>query len=271
MKCSNIQLDLALYSDGHTRQTDPVKSHLSECPLCRQRFDEMRQMRTDLRRLSAPEIPSSLRASLKSNINTAIRKDKHVRLPFAPDFRDWLQMQLMPYGVGVLASLVIGVTMLAMLFSEKAPLTGDSTASTGRTTVLLASNSNPFSDDASSDISPSMFAGSRLGFGQESPSVNPHGALIALTRSLIRGGMKDDEVVVVADVFGNGLAQIAEVVEPSRDRRAVAELEKALSSDPAYSPFVPANIEERPETVRVVLKFQNVDVSTTPQRTKRSR
>ena len=131
---------------------------------------------------------------------------------------------------------------------------------------MLASNKNPFESFGSTDISPALFADSRMGLGSESPSVNPKGALVALTKSLIRGGMRDDEVVVVADVFGNGLAQIAEVVEPSRDRHAVAELEKALGSDPAYAPFVPSSLEERPDTVRVVLKFQSVDVSTTPRR-----
>jgi hypothetical protein len=84
----------------------------------------------------------------------------------------------------------------------------------------------------------------------------------------MRGDMKDDEVVVVADVFSNGLAQITEVVEPSRDRRAVGELEKALESDPAYAPFVPTTLEKRPESVRVVLKFQNVNVSTSIKRSR---
>lgn len=74
--------------------------------------------------------------------------------------------------------------------------------------------------------------------------------------------MKDDEVVVVADVFGNGLAQIAEVVEPSRNRQAVDALQKALDSDPAYAPFVSSNLDKRSENVRVVLKFQSVNVST---------
>jgi hypothetical protein len=96
----------------------------------------------------------------------------------------------------------------------------------------------------------------------ESPSVNPQGALVALTRSLVRGEMKDDEVTVVADVFGNGLAHIAEVVEPSHDRNAVAELQKALQSDPAFAPFVSADLDQRSDPVRVVLKIQNVNVST---------
>ena len=86
--------------------------------------------------------------------------------------------------------------------------------------------------------------------------------MVALTSSLVRGEMNDDEVVVVAEVFGNGLAKIDEVVEPSKNRRAVGELEKALKSDPDFAPFVPANLDQRPDSVRVVLKIQNVNVST---------
>jgi hypothetical protein len=96
----------------------------------------------------------------------------------------------------------------------------------------------------------------------ESPSVNPQGALVALTRSLVRGEMKDDEVVVVADVFGDGLAQIAEVVEPSHDRRAVDRLQKALEAGSDSAPFVSADMDRRSDPVRVVLKIQNVNVST---------
>jgi hypothetical protein len=74
--------------------------------------------------------------------------------------------------------------------------------------------------------------------------------------------MRDDEVVVVADVFGNGLAQIAEVVEPSHDQRAVEQLQQALQSDPAFAPFVPATLDQRSNSIRVILKIQNVNVST---------
>jgi hypothetical protein len=75
--------------------------------------------------------------------------------------------------------------------------------------------------------------------------------------------MRDDEVVVVADVFSNGLAQISEVVEPSRDRKAVEELQKALGSDPSFAPFVSSNLDQRSsDTIRVVLKIQNVNVRT---------
>jgi hypothetical protein len=111
--------------------------------------------------------------------------------------------------------------------------------------------------------SPAAYADTRRGVAGESPSINPRGALVALTKSLVRGEMHDDEVTVVADVFSDGLAQIAEVVEPSRDRRAISELQKALESDPAFAPFVPANVDRRSDTpIRVVLKIQNVNVPT---------
>jgi len=67
---------------------------------------------------------------------------------------------------------------------------------------------------------------------------------------------------VVAEVFGNGLARVDEVVEPSHDRRAVEQLQKALQSDPAYAPFVPAKLDRRSDSVRVVLRIQSVDVDT---------
>lgn len=144
---------------------------------------------------------------------------------------------------------------------------GNVPASTGGSSaVLLASNRNPYSTNSFAEISPSEYAQARLGLAGESPSINPQGALIALTKSLIHGGMKDDEVVVVADVFSNGLAQIAEVVEPSHNWRAVGELEKALDSDPSVAPFVPTSLESRPDSVRVVLKFQSVDVNTNQKR-----
>jgi hypothetical protein len=101
-----------------------------------------------------------------------------------------------------------------------------------------------------------------MAFAGESPSVNPQGALIAMTKSVLRGEMRDEEVIIVADVFGNGLARISEVVEPSSDDRIVQELRKALETDPAFAPFVPSSVEGRPESVRVVFMMQSVNVST---------
>ncbi|CAN5466869.1 hypothetical protein BH10ACI3_BH10ACI3_22560 [soil metagenome] len=265
MKCSDLQFNLPLYVDGHAAsiENQPLKAHLSACPQCRQKYDEYREIRSGLRQMARPEISVALRNSLKDAVRAELRVQKQTVVPVSTDIREWLQMRVMPFGIGVFASLLVGVTFLSMMFSGMlkpgelpiAKIKNDPS-------IMLASNSNPFRENDPMQISPADFAQTRLAYSSESPSINPQGALIALTKSLVRGGMKDDEVVVVADVFSNGLAQIAEVVEPSRDKKAVEELEKALDSDSTYAPFVPSNIEKRPDSVRVVLKFQSVDVST---------
>lgn len=267
MKCSDIQSNLALHTDGSydESEVDRVKAHLDSCPLCRQRFAEFREIAVGLRKIRRPEISARLRNSIKQSVRAEKRSSQALWLPFSHDFREWLMMRFMPYSVGVCTSLLVAVTFLTMMFSGmlkpgNVPVPGSRSDS-----MLLASNRAPY-ESGDVHISPSEYASSRLGYGEESPSINPNGALIALTKSLVRGGMKDDEVVVVADVFGNGLAQIAEVVEPSRDRRAVSELEKALDSDPAYAPFVPTSLENRPESMRVILKFQSVNVNASPKR-----
>lgn len=274
MKCLELQSDLTLYADGFLSENENmrVKGHMEICPLCRQKYAEIREIKTSLRQMSRPQISFAFQNQLKRSVRAEIRNTKTSRLPVSIEMRDWLQIRLMPYGVGLLASLVLGFTFLSMMFSgirNAGQLTAVTQNPYHSDSVLLASNSNPFRDSAPGELSAFDYAQTRLDISSESPSINPRGALIALTKSLVRGGMKNDEVVVVADVFGNGLAEIAEVIEPSRDRLAVTELQKALDSDPAYAPFVSANLDKRSDNVRVVLKFQSVNVSTGLSRHKR--
>lgn len=268
MKCSDIQFDLTFYSDGSLgeKESSAVETHLGTCPLCREAHTEYLEMATSLRKIRRPE--ASL--ALKNKINEAIRSDVlAARLPASamrPDIFEWLQMRVMPYGVGVFASVLVAVGFLGMMFNGMLQPPVDR-AKNGETTVMLAADRDPYMGlDPLETVPTTEFARSRMEFASESPSVNPQGALIALTKSFVRGGMKDDEVVVVADVFSNGLAKVAEVVEPSHNARAVFDLERALQSDPAFAPFVPSGIESRPESVRVVLKFQSVNVDTNPRR-----
>ena len=204
-----------------------------------------------------PAVPAALSRSIKDSAIGERRKIAHSFFALPADLREWLEMRLLPYGVGVLATVLVSFTFLAMLFSN---MIDYGQRSSGGNSTLLASGRDRFDNSKTGSLTPEEYAQTRLAFAGESPSVNPNGALIALTKTLIRGDMKDDEVVVVADVFGNGLAQIAEVVEPSRDQRAVEELAKALATDPAYAPFVPTTLEHRPESMRVVLRFQSVNV-----------
>ncbi len=265
MKCSDIQINLSRYTDGSLNEGEAafVKGHLDICPRCRLRNAEYLEIRSDLARIRRAEITASFKANLRVAVRSELNNARENTLPLSSDLREWLQMRVMPYSVGVFASLLIGVTFLTMMFSGMLQPKPIQVANGGREgSILLASNSNPYNEDAASFISPVDFAHSRMGFASESPSINPQGGLVALTRSLIRGGMKDEEVVVVADVFGSGLARISEVVESPRDSRSLGDLEKALGSDASSTPFVPAVMENRPENIRIVLKFQSVDVRT---------
>ena len=72
-----------------------------------------------------------------------------------------------------------------------------------------------------------------------------------------RTHQRDDDMVVVADVFSNGAASVADIMQAPRDRRMLDEFQKALRQDAA---FVPAAMDRRPETMRVVFSVQRVDV-----------
>ncbi|HVF47479.1 MAG TPA: zf-HC2 domain-containing protein [Pyrinomonadaceae bacterium] len=262
MKCSDLQLKLSAYADDFLTESESLltRSHLDACPVCRDEFAEIRNIRDSLGKIGRSEIPASVRSSLKETLRTQIHNQKSTWLSVSPDIRDVLQMRVMPYSVGVLASTLIGFTFLTMMFSGMLrPV--DVAYSTGGNGPSSVDITPVFLDD----ISPSDYARTRTGFGSESPSVNPQGALIALTKSLVHDEMVDDEVVVVADVYSNGLARIADVVEPSDDRLAVVHLQRALEANTDYAAFVPASLENRPQSVRVVLKFQSVNVKTGPE------
>lgn len=260
MKCHDLQLNLSLYFDDvlSADERGILDEHLVHCPLCRQTLVDFQGLRNGLRAIERPEMPADFLMALRTTV--AIQLSPGTAIPgftMIGDRRNWIDVWLMPYSVGAFVTLILGFTMLWVMLSDTfVPSTPDISKRSGSNVLLTRVEPNGM------DLTASEYANSRLAFAGESPSINPRGALIALTKSLVRGKMRDDEVVVVADVFGNGLARIAEVVEPSHDLQAIAQLQKALESDPAFAPFVPADLDQRSETIRVVLKIQNVNVST---------
>lgn len=273
MKCSEVKSNLPLYSDdvlsgGERAQLD---SHLDTCPLCRQSLSEFQTIKNGLRALARPRLSERTLANLRSAIASELRPSfVGPTFRLVEEKRNWLETWMFPSTVGSFASLVFGSFLLWAILStapDPSSYVADASASP-KTSVMLASNGSLGQD--SLDLSPSEYASTRLAIAGESPSVNPQGALVALTRSLVRGEMKDEEVVVVADVFGNGLARIAEVVEPPTEDGAIQRLEKALESDPVYAPFVPASFDRRSENMRVILKIQNVNVKTSLDAPKRN-
>ena len=258
-KCEELQFDLPLYFDGSLSQEErtAIDVHLPECPLCRQKLSEFEELSLGFKSMPALEVPDDLIDAIRVSVRAKLAPPAVAGSPvfgLIDRRRRWTDIWLMPSMVGTAATLIIGLALLSFVVSSSpVPLTAYESSRRGSldTPVFLAN-----------DLSPENYAGTRLAIANESPSINPRGALVALTKSFVRGEMHDDEVVVVADVFGNGLARIAEVVEPSHNDRAVEELQKALQSDPAFAPFVPANMDGRSDNIRVILKIQNVNVNT---------
>jgi len=270
MKCENLQFNLSVYLDdcliGQERAI--VDEHLARCPLCRQKLADFQVLRNTLRVLPRPELPGDWLVAMRNRVAQAAESNQpKFSLLHTETFREWVQKRLVPYGVGTAASLLFGLTLLwSLLSAAYIPVKNMELAkieSPAKPTVLLSnSNSSGFASENDYELNAAEYANARLMVSNGSPSLNPQGALVALTRSIVRGNMKDDEVVIVADVFGDGLARIAEVVEPSSDLQAVSELEKALKDDPNYAPFVPASFDGRSETVRVIFKINRVDIKT---------
>lgn len=265
MRCSDVKSDLPLYSDDvlDAAERADLEAHLDTCPLCRQALSEYQEVKNSVRSLARPVMPEAFLASLRTAVASGLQPS--IRTPVfyvIEDRRNWFETWFMPSAVGTFASIVFGLFMLwGILSTARDPGEFIVAVQNPRSTTMLAS-SNPMIGPESYDLLPADYAITRLSVARESPSVNPQGALVALTKSLVRGEMRDEEVVVVADVFGNGLARIAEVVEASDNSRTMEELERALESDPVYAPFVPASFDNRSDRMRVVLKIQNVNVQT---------
>lgn len=271
MKCSDISSDLSIYCDGFLSESEAatVGAHLESCPLCRQRVADFNEIRSSLRHLRRPDISDKLRLDIKIAARTQLNNGTVSST--SSQAMEWIQMRLMPYAVGVFASITIGSVLLTIMLSGMLrPASVTVTTTAGNTTYMLAGN-DPKYGGSTSEISPVDFSRSRMAFSSESPSLNPKGALVAITDSILRGEMKDEEVVVVAEVFGNGVARISEVVESPRDTRSVSEIEKAFESASGSAPFVPAVMENRPENMMIVMKFHSVDVPITRSAATRKR
>ena len=162
----------------------------------------------------------------------------------------FLEPRLMPYTVGSFASVIMFTLMLAALRPHVVALRE---AALQNSVMVLAEPAY----DLYRPVSPEDLARRRAPFGEQSPSLNPAGALAALTRAYSQhphAGQFDnaDEMVVVADVFSNGTASLADVVQAPRDKRMLEDSESALRQDPS---FVKASLDKRPDTMRVVFSM----------------
>lgn len=233
-----------------------VDEHLDRCPVCRDEAAELRSICRSLRQLSRPVAP----VELASSINDALMIEAAARrqvpeVSLLDRVAQWLQPRLMPYGVGSFASIILFVSMFTALTPHFIAL--QRVRDTGPFTTFRVSPGY----DLNRPVTPEDFSARRAPFAEQSPSLNPGGALAALTGSYANPpanvNQRADDMVVIADVFSNGSASLADVVQAPRDRQMLADFEVALRQSAA---FVPASLDRRPDTMRVVFTVQKVDV-----------
>jgi hypothetical protein len=272
MSCDEIQESLALYfDDGLTADArSACDAHLDVCPVCRARQAELRSIARSLGMLAVPTMPADLVGSVnQALLAQADARRRREKTTFADTVGDlmgdlmsaWLQPRAARYAFSSLVSLLLfAAVFLAlrphMIALHEAALAVDEAAIARTSADLLAAGY-----DINQPISSASYAALRAPYNAQSPSLNPSGALATLawspSRTHNRGRGSADDMVVVADVFSNGVASLTDVMQAPRDRRMLDELQKALRQDAA---FVPASLDRRPETMRVVFSVQRVEV-----------
>lgn len=261
MTCSESQKAFSPYLDGALSHEAgaALAEHLGACPVCRHQLEEMRAIVRGLSLMARPAPPPDLAASIRDALIIE-RAARNATPRFTPAERvaRWLTARVMPYSVGAIYSAVLFVAVFGGLRQQLIILRNLADAQ------ALESGQRPrWADgggyDVTRPLSPDLAAAARAAWGPESPTLNPRGALAALTVAPPRdGNPDDDDMIVVADVYANGAASLAEIVAPPRNRRMVEDLQTALRKNPA---FVPASLDRRPQTMRVVFVLQKMNVA----------
>jgi Putative zinc-finger len=268
MSCDQIQEALSLYVDDGLTVNDRLacNQHLEVCPVCRDHIVQLRSLRSALATMSKPVAPPDLVSSLNAALAVRAAEIKSNRQDSTIDRLNdfalkWLHPRPMRYAFSSLASIIIFTAVFAALRPHMIAL---HEAVLAFNQIQIATTPDEYllaGYDITEPISPENYAALRTPYNAESPSLNPIGALATMgwqVDSLSRDSRPgDDDMVIVADVFTNGSASLAEVMQAPRDRRVLDDFARALRKDAA---FVPAALDHRPETMRVVFSVQRVDV-----------
>jgi Putative zinc-finger len=260
MLCEETKQSLSLYIDDCVSLPNRVAidEHLDRCPVCRAEVAELRSLTRSLSGLSRPVPPENLTATINDALVIEAAARRQAPNPsWTYRIARFLEPRLMPYTVGWFASVIMFALMFAALRPHFVALREAALQNNG--VILLRTPTIAY--DLNKPVNPQDFAASRAPFAEQSPSLNPGGALAALTRAYGRPHSNyyedADDMIVVTDVFSNGAASLADVVQAPRNKRMLDEFESALRQDAA---FVPASLDRRPDTMRVVFSVQKVDV-----------
>jgi Putative zinc-finger len=261
MSCEATRQSLSLYVDDGVSLPARVAidEHLDRCPVCRAEVAELRSLTRSLSFMARPKVPADLADTISDllTIEAAARRQAP-NASLGHRIARFLEPRLMPYSVGSFASVILFTLMFAALRPHFVALREAALQNSGGVIMLQAYEPGY---NLYKPVSPEDFAASRAPYAEQSPSLNPGGALAALTRAYAHPSDSydgdSDDMIVVADVFSNGAASLADVVQPPRDKRMLDDFASALRQDAA---FVPASLDRRPDTMRVVFAVQKVDV-----------
>ena len=262
MSCEETRQTLSLYVDDCVSLPTRVAidEHLDRCPVCRAEVADLRSLTRSLSLLRRPAPPADLAVTITDllTIEAAARRQAPNR-SLGVRIARFIEPRLMPYTVGSFASVIMFFLMFAALRPHFVALREAALQNSEVFVLRMEPVYNLYQPVSKED-----FAASRAPYAEESPSLNPGGALAALTRAYAHPHASSDytddadDMVVVTNVFSNGAASLADVVQPPRDKRMLDDFETALRQDAA---FVPASLDRRPDTMRVVFTVQKVGVN----------
>lgn len=253
MSCEETRALLSSYIDDCVSLPARVAidEHLDRCPVCRADVAELRSVTRSLSSFTRPKPPADLADTISDLLTIEAAARQAIKPSLGVRIARFLEPRLMPYTVGSFASVILFFLMFTALRPHFVALREAALSSNGAVIVLPIYQPGY---DLYKPVSQQDFADSRAPFGEQSPSLNPGGALAALTRAYSHPRasqyVDSDDMIVVTDVFSNGSASLADVVQPPKDKRMLAEFESALRQNAA---FVPAAYDRRPDTMRVVI------------------
>jgi Putative zinc-finger len=264
MSCDEIQELLSLYSDDGLTPGERARCdhHLEVCPVCRAHVADLRNLRMRLASLPRPAAPPDLVPAINHALVAEVSVERARRnAPASEAFVDfisvWLQPRLMRYAFSSVASLILFASVFLALRPHMIALHD---AANTFAVLTAPSDGSPRGFNINEPISPSSYAALRTPYNTESPSLNPNGGIASLNLSNphlhVKNGESDD-MMVIADVFSNGTASLADVMHAPKDRQMLDDFQAALRNNAA---FVPAALDRRPETMRVVFSIQRVEV-----------
>ena len=262
MLCEETRQSLSQYVDDCVSLPARVAidEHLDRCPVCRDEAIELRSLRRRLSLLTPPAPPADLAATISNALAIEAAARRQEPNPSRGHrIRRFVEPWVMPYSAGSFASVIMFFLMFTALRPHFVALREAAAQQRGNVLIIQSVRSVP-GYDLYQPVGGAL-AAERAPFAVESPTLNPGGALAALTVSFARPHSEldgdADDMIVVTDVFRNGYASLADVVQPPRDKRMLDEFESALRQNAA---FVDASLDRRPDTMRVVFAVQKVDV-----------